>query len=165
MAKNRTPLITFCTGEVMARSEMMPWSFPNATRLPLNESEPMMQPMMVEATAVPDSRSARIAACRKSPVEINAAAPPPKPLRSATIWGICVICTQRAPAVPSAAPITIPATMSPWLWNPPPGIHRTPRVAAVATAMPIAAIRLPRRARAGELRNLSPTMKRTAEAR
>ena len=38
---------------------------------------------------------------------IKATAPPPTPLKSATICGIAVIFTRRAPATPMTAPIAI----------------------------------------------------------
>ena len=38
---------------------------------------------------------------------INATAPPPTPLNSATICGIAVIFTRRAPTAPMAAPIAM----------------------------------------------------------
>ncbi len=38
---------------------------------------------------------------------IRATAPPPTPLKSATICGIAVIFTRRAPTAPTTAPIAI----------------------------------------------------------
>ncbi len=43
--------------------------------------------------------------------EISAAAPPPTPLNSATICGIAVIFTFRAPTTPITDPIAIPAAI------------------------------------------------------
>ena len=42
-----------------------------------------------------------------------AAAPPPTPLKSATICGIAVIFTRRAPTAPSTPPSTIPTAIRP----------------------------------------------------
>ena len=43
--------------------------------------------------------------------ETSAAAPPPTPLNSATICGIAVIFTFRAPTTPITEPIAIPAAI------------------------------------------------------
>ena len=43
---------------------------------------------------------------------INAAAPPPTPLNRATICGIAVIFTVRAPTMPATAPITMAIAIS-----------------------------------------------------
>ena len=52
-------------------------------------------------------------ACRwNSAAAIKAAAPPPTPLKSATIWGIAVIFTARAETTPITDPIAIPTSMS-----------------------------------------------------
>ena len=60
------------------------------------------------------SRSARGrgATLWNSPSATSAAAPPPTPLNSATICGIAVIFTVRAPTTPIAAPIA-PPTIDP----------------------------------------------------
>ena len=46
-----------------------------------------------------------------SRIETSAAAPPPAPLNRATIWGIAVIFTSRAPTKPAAPPMTRPTTV------------------------------------------------------
>ena len=40
-------------------------------------------------------------------METRAAAPPPTPLKMATIWGIAVILTMRAAGTATAAPMTM----------------------------------------------------------
>ena len=40
-------------------------------------------------------------------IETTAAAPPPTPLKAATIWGIAVIFTRRAAGTPMATPIAM----------------------------------------------------------
>ncbi len=40
-------------------------------------------------------------------MEMSAAAPPPTPLKMATIWGIAVILTLRAAGTAMAAPMTM----------------------------------------------------------
>ena len=57
-------------------------------------------------------RSAR-AKRRYSRLETMAAAPPPDPLKSATICGIAVIATRRAAMVPITPPTTTPARIVP----------------------------------------------------
>ena len=44
--------------------------------------------------------------------ETSAAAPPPTPLKSATICGIAVIFTRRAATAPKPPPITIPSAIA-----------------------------------------------------
>ena len=43
---------------------------------------------------------------------MSAAAPPPTPLNRATICGIAVIFTFRAPTTPTTVPIAAPITIS-----------------------------------------------------
>jgi hypothetical protein len=43
---------------------------------------------------------------------MSAAAPPPTPLKSATICGIAVMRTRRAENAPTTVPIVAPATIS-----------------------------------------------------
>ncbi len=145
----------------MAFSDTSPWSFANATTEPLNEIEPMTQPNMVSAPARACDR------CRNSAVEMSAAEPPPQPFRIATICGMSVMATRRAPIAPATAPSAMAAAMSPRLRagaRPGPSI-RLPSSVSVASVMPTAASVLPWRARAGFERNLRPTMNRTAERR
>ena len=47
-----------------------------------------------------------------SRIETSAAEPPPAPLNRATICGIAVIFTRRAPVKPAAPPTTMPASVT-----------------------------------------------------
>ena len=77
--------------------------------LPENESEPMsVAKSMVTAMNVVISRSG----LRNSRLATNAAAPPPRPLNSATICGIAVILTEYAPIAPMTRPMSVPMAMS-----------------------------------------------------
>jgi hypothetical protein len=88
---------------------------------------------------------------RNSDQAISAIAPPPTPLNSATICGIAVMRTWRAAGTPTAVPITMPRMISPQF--PIPGIRN---VATSATAMPTAAMRLPRTAVFGPVSPMRP---------
>jgi hypothetical protein len=66
---------------------------------------------------------------------MSAAAPPPTPLKSATICGIAVILTLRAPTAPRPPPISIPITSAHQL--PPPALIH---VTTIATSIPAAPI-------------------------
>ena len=80
-------------------------------------------------------------ALRKVATATRAAAPPPTPLNAATICGIAVILTRRAAGTATTAPIAIAPKMS-RKWVSPLVANVTP----IATAMPAAPMRLPRRA-------------------
>ena len=87
------------------------WSLANATRLPEKLTEPIraeksMAPIHSGRTW-PDSGASRW----NSAAAISAAAPPPTPLKSATICGMAVIFTMRAEATPITVPTAIPARM------------------------------------------------------
>ena len=84
---------------------------------------------------------------------MSAAAPPPTPLKSATICGIAVIRTFRAPTAPRPPPIAIAITSAHQL----PAPART-QVTTIATSIPAAPIWLPRRACAGLERKRSARM-------
>src|SRR6266540_6048716 len=92
--------------------------------------------------------------------EISAAAPPPTPLKSATICGIAVIFTARAANAPIGADTSITIRIDQTLWTPP-----RANVAAIAIAMPSAPMRLPIGAVLGEERKRSARMKATIVAR
>ena len=92
---------------------------------------------------------------RNSTQAISATAPPPTPLKIATICGIAVIRTFNAAGIPIAVPITTPRTINQIVPEP---LH-TPGVSSVATtaiAMPTAAILLPRTAVRGPVRPVIP---------
>ena len=86
---------------------------------------------------------------------MSATAPPPTPLKSATICGIAVIFTLRAAGIPTAAPIATPAMISHTVadpWNSP----LRSSVATTANAIPTAAVWLPRTAVRGPVSPLIP---------
>ena len=56
--------------------------------------------------------SSRLRALENSRLATSAAAPPPRPLKSATICGIEVIFTEYAPSAPMTRPMTVPMAMS-----------------------------------------------------
>ncbi len=81
-----------------------------------------------------------------SPAATSEAAPPPAPLKIATICGMAVILTRWAETMPTTAPTIRPAAITiqlvmPWV-----------SVATTATSMPAALMRLPSRAVLGEAR-------------
>ncbi len=80
-------------------------------------------------------------------------APPPTPLKSATICGIAVIFTCRAAGMPTAAPSAMPSAISPQLPS-----FGFSSVAITAIAMPTAAMRFPRTAVVGPESPRNPWM-------
>ena len=90
----------------------------------------------------------------------SAAAPPPTPLKRATICGIAVIFTVRAPTTPTTLPIAAPAAMRPQL-----PIPSSASVVPIATSIPTPPTQLPLRACFGEERNRSATMKQMIATR
>ena len=86
--------------------------------------------------------------------ETSAAAPPPTPLNSATICGIAVIFTLRAPTAPMTAPTAPPAAMI----HQPVTTSLRRSVTTIATSIPAAPIWLPRRAWRGDERKCSARM-------
>ena len=78
---------------------MKPWSLPKATTDPVSDTEPMTAPSRVAIIGMVGSSSARTGlAGRRQELETatTAAAPPPAPLKMATIWGMAVIGTRGA---------------------------------------------------------------------
>ena len=135
--------------------------------LPEKESEPMsvansMEPAM---NAVMPSWLARV---ENSRLATSAAAPPPRPLKSATICGIAVIFTEYAPIAPMTSPIDDADGDERVIETPAlrPDIVAGRVYAASSNAMnmPAAATRLPRRAVFGERSSLMPMMNRTETA-
>ena len=120
---------------------------------PQNEIEPTIAPNSSKIS----TRSGQPPpnACRYSTHAINATAPPPTPLKIATICGIAVIFTLRAAGIPIAVPITAPSRISQtvldWLNSP-----LRSSVAITAIAIPVAAILLPRTAVRGPVSPVIP---------
>jgi hypothetical protein len=81
-------------------------------------------------------------------------------LKSATICGIAVIFTRRAPTAPKTLPIRAATGISQVMCKP-----VLTSVATIAIAMPTAPIQLPRRAVAGDDRNRSASTKHTIVTR
>jgi hypothetical protein len=76
----------------------------------------------------------------------------------ATICGMAVIGTRRAPSTPATEPIAPPTTMIHQLASMPSTVKK---VQAMTSAMPAAPSWLPRRAVCGEARNFRARMKVT----
>ena len=140
-----------------------PSSFIHATTLPESERAPTTpaKTIAVEKTRPPSCWPYSSAAT-------SMAAPPPRPLNSATICGIAVILTEYAPHAPSTRPTPIAIAMSVQLragTSPPPGPWSCGSTAIMAITMPMAAMIFPRRAVFGEPSSLIPMMNSTAAAR
>ncbi len=95
-----------------------------------------------------------------SVIETRAAAPPPTPLKMATSWGMAVIFTSRATGTAMTTPMTIAMTISQMCESP-----GRKKVAPMASAMPAAPTRVPRRACLGLERPLRARMKVIAAIR
>ncbi len=91
----------------MGRSLISRCSLAKATRLPLNAIAPIRAPATARTSRPVPGSSPR----SSSTAAMAPAAPPPMPLKMATIWGISVMATCREAyhdtAVPSATAITI----------------------------------------------------------
>ena len=112
------------------------------------------------SNGAPDGRS--FTETRNSESATTAAAPPPAPLKMATICGMAVIGTRRAPSTPTTEP-SAPATSTIHQCSSMPGA--VARVQITTSAMPAAPSRLPVLAVRGEERNLSARMKVIPENR
>ena len=148
-------------GSLIGRPGSSPCSLPKAMPDPQNEIEPTIAP---NSSKISD-RSGKLPTaglwmpginpCRYSTQAINATAPPPTPLKIATICGIAVIFTLRAAGIPIAVPIATPAMINQTVaepWNAP----GRSSVAITAIAIPVAAILLPRTAVRGPVSPLIP---------
>ncbi len=98
-------------GYVIGRPLIRSCSFPNATSEPANEIEPTSAEKTVETPRSTPTSPESAQTVWNSTSETSAAAPPPTPLNSATICGIAVIFTLRAPTTPTTEPIAIPAAI------------------------------------------------------
>src|SRR6266542_2332115 len=145
---------------ITSASRWGPTSAPMATRLPANDTAPISAESMI---AIPMSaliRPGSGATSWKSASATSAAAPPPTPLKSATICGIAVIFTARAAYAPIGADASITIRIDQSLWTP-----RWAKVAAMAIPIPAAPIRFPSGAVFGEERNRRARMKATIVTR
>ena len=85
---------------------------PKAIRLPANETEPTTAENITETAATaPRDVSPSAPWAWYSETAISAAAPPPRPFKSATSCGIAVICTRRAITAPIEPPTTAAITI------------------------------------------------------
>ena len=147
------PLMNTPPGSFSGLPEMSSCSLPKAMFEPQKEIDPTIA---ANTSGMPTSRSVRSPPCsRNSAHAISAIAPPPTPLNRATICGIAVIFTLRAAGTPMTVPITIPSAIRPQL-----PVSSRSSVAMTATAMPTAAVRLPRTAVVGEVSCARPMMNR-----
>ena len=146
----------FWAGKTIGRPLTSSCSFANATTEPANEIEPMSAERTIEIVS---SQTGSAATCH-SESATSAAAPPPTPLKIATICGIAVMRTVRAPTTPTTLPITSPVTMSAQFSRP-----SSRSVVAIATSIPTPPTQFPLRACLGEDRNLSETTKQAIVTR
>ena len=129
----------------------------------IREPEKETEPITIEKTEGKTSaKAAWSPKCSSSEIATSAAAPPPTPLKRATICGMAVRWTRRAETAPATDPTAIPAPVI----RAPAVVNRSSgSVAARAISMPAAAVQFPLRAPRGELSCLRPRMKRTAASR
>ena len=100
------------------------------------------------------------AALWNSASETSAAAPPPTPLKRATICGIAVMRTLRAPMTPTTAPISPPTAISTQFPMP-----SSISVVPIAISIPAPPIQFPLRACFGDERNRRAITKQTIVTR
>ncbi len=146
------------------RPETMPCSFPAAISEPAKVTEPISTSSTIGIEML-SARVVPVGALRISASAMAAAAPPPTALNRLTSCGIAVIFTRVAPSTPATLPSATPTarTIQP-VAEPDPSIATT-SVAMIATAIPDADRRLPRRAVDGVLMRCRPTTKATAASR
>ena len=158
-----TPSAAFtmrCAPNVIGRPPISSCSLAKAIMLPAKLRLPMTAENAIGMTSFTGAWPGRGARRWYSAAATSAAAPPPTPLNSATICGIAVILTLRAPTTPITAPIAIATAIAPKLT-----IRSSASVATIAMSMPTAAMRLPVRAVAGDESRFRPMMKVTSETR
>ncbi len=150
-------MTTFWPGKTIGRPRTSSWSFAKATSEPANEIEPMSAESEIER-ASSQTRSPPVS--WNSASAMSAAAPPPTPLNRATICGIAVILTLRAPTRPATLPIAAATTIRAQF-----EIPSTRSVVAIATIIPTPPSQFPRRACFGDERKRSARTKQTIETR
>ena len=131
-------------------------SLAKATTEPANEIEPISAERTIETVS---SRTGSATLCH-SESATSAAAPPPTPLKIATICGIAVMRTLRAPIRPTTLPITSATTISSQFSSP-----SSRSVVAMARSIPAPPIQFPLRACRGEERNFRETTKQAIVTR
>ena len=105
IAAASSPLTICCPGYVIGVPVISSWSLARATMLPANEMEPIT---MLNTLGKTSAKGGWTPNFKSSATATSAAAPPPTPLKRATICGIAVIRTMRAPTVPTMVPVTTP---------------------------------------------------------
>ncbi len=97
---------------MIGRPWISSWSLANATIEPEKE----IAPISAERTIASETSSVGVPGGGRmrcsSASAISAAAPPPTPLKSATICGIAVMRTLRAATAPEPPPISIPSAIA-----------------------------------------------------
>ncbi len=111
IAKNMSPLTMFCSGYVTARVVITSCSLPNAMRLPVSVTKPMSTPSMIVSLMWPSTLMSPSEMRMNSDTAMTAEAPPPTPLKIATICGIAVILMVRASTAPMTAPMAMPTAI------------------------------------------------------
>ena len=149
-------------GNTTGREVIRSWSLAKVTIEPANDTAPMAIVNAVAARLNHESWPPASITCCSSRRATSDAAPPPTPLKSATIWGIWVICTVRAPYTPPTVPIAIAIRIGTWWWRWSSGQKKGIVHATTAATAPS---RLPLRAVLGPERPLSARMKQTPQAR
>jgi len=154
-------MLTACwPGKRIARSGISPWSLPKATSDPQKVTAPMIPDAATATEKVAEGGSPAPTVSRRLAPATRTDAPPPKPLKRATICGIPVIGTLTAKRAPIAEPASIPARITPK-----PTICRSTSVTATAISIPSAPRRFPRTAVLGWESPFRQKMKRTDAAR
>jgi hypothetical protein len=111
-----SPNTTGSPGKTTGRDVISSWSFANVMIEPAKDTAPTrIVKAVASSTNQPGLSSPRSVtstiSCSSSSAT-RAAAPPPTPLNNATICGIWVICTVRAPYTPPAVPTAIATRIS-----------------------------------------------------
>ena len=148
---------TFWPGKTIGRPLTSSCSLAKATSEPANEIEPISAESTIERAS---SQTSTPSSSWNSASATSAAAPPPTPLNRATICGIAVIFTLRAPTSPTTLPIAAATTISAQF-----EIPSTSSVVAIATSIPTPPSQFPRRACFGDERKRSARTKQTIATR
>src|ERR1035437_4136037 len=149
---------------------MRPINLAEAISEPVNVPEPMMTSAMMKRVRQPSRLSTPPARTRwpsramKSLRASSAAAAPPTALNRDTSWGMDVMATVRAIRSPRPPPRARPPIKRTQFPSPRPPWTTKTISATTAITMPVAEIRLPVRAVAGEFIKWRPMTKRAAPA-
>ena len=155
-ASRTSALKTFCPGKTIGRPLTSSWSLAKATADPAKEIDPISAERTIDTLS---SLPGPTVLCHSASAT-SAAAPPPTPLKIATICGIAVIRTVRAPTTPTTVPMSPPTTIQAQF-----PIPSRESVVAIATSIPAPPTQFPLRACFGDERNRSATTKQTIVTR